>query len=124
MPASLRRTSEATWTVPLDVNGHATPSPPTSYPGYRLVGIAHTHPAGAGLDVTLGDDTFHTHFSEEDFRFATSFDPPIGMYLGVVNTQNNFYELQYNQSGVDAQGNSTYTVTGETPGAGVSTVGC
>jgi len=110
-------------TVPLDANGHGTPNPPTMYPGFSLVGFVHTHPGGSPVD-NLGDATNNTHFSESDFNFATSFNPPIAMYLGMVDSANHFYELQYTQTGVDAQGNPTYKVTGETPAVGVSTAGC
>lgn len=110
-------------TISLDANGHGTPRPPTLYPGYPLVGFVHTHPGGSQVD-NLDDETKNTHFSESDFTFATSFNPPIAMYLGMVDSANHFYELQYTQTGVDAQGNPTYKVTGETPAVGVSTAGC
>ena len=113
-------------TVPLDSTGHATPNPPANYPGYTLVGFVHTHPQNSGLDTNSDDDTYNTYFSEADFNFAKSFNPPIAMFVGINNTDtaNYFYQLQYTQSGTDANGNPTYKVTGETAGVGISASGC
>jgi hypothetical protein len=112
-------------TLPLNASGHATPNPAPDYPGYSLVGFVHTHPQNSGVDPITTDNTYNTHFSQEDFDYALSFNPPIAMFDGMANTDtaNFFYQLNYSQNGTDANGNPTYKVTGENASF-VSAAGC
>lgn len=76
-----------------------------------------------GEDAVFGSSIYGTHFSPADFGFATQFNPPIAMYVGVYDTNTNgsnlyatrIYELNYVQDGVNSDGTPKYKVTGETP---------
>jgi hypothetical protein len=102
----------------LSLNGamEGTPNPAKDYPGFTLVGIAHTHPQGAPIDTDITHPTYHTHFSLADYNFATAgHNPPLGMYLGVSDDKgDHFYELKEDATG---------KVTGENAG-GATSSGC
>jgi hypothetical protein len=98
-------------TVANGANGEAGTGPPRQYDGYTLVGIAHTHPQQFSGIQQPDSTTAGTHFSPADFSKATSFDPPIAMFVGISTAMANvMFELNYFQSGTDSAGNPIYSV--------------